>query len=500
MVEKAVSISSDKMTNRVSPTDWSCLLFLCLSLACGSAYAFPAKDSNTKEQAQKPNVIIIFCDDLGYGDIGPFGAQHHQTPNLNRMASEGIKLTDFYVSSGVCTPSRASLMTGSYPRRVDMHVNGTPPGKSNMRQVLFAVADKGLNPEEETIADLLNGAGYATAMIGKWHLGDQPEVLPTRQGFDYYYGIPYSNDMGERQFDENPPLPLMINEEVAEAPVDQYLLTRHYTAESLKFIKEKRNEPFFLYLAHNMPHNPVHASDAFKGKSQNNTYGDAVEEIDWSVGEILNLLDSLELSENTLVIFTSDNGAAPQFGGINAPLTGNKGSVEEGGMRVPALFRWKGKIPESSVNSELVTSMDILPTVAALASAAMPSRKIDGKDISDILFRNGEAKSPHEAFYYYQVDQLQAIRSGDWKLYLPLENKRLFVHNDERAPAKARLYNLKADMREMNDLSEDFPDIVQSLISLAEEAMVELGDRDQIGKGQRSAYYIKDPKPQTKTQ
>lgn len=474
------------------------VFLLCWIFFLGHAEVFPADKESLIAKAEKPNVIIIFCDDLGYGDVEPFGAQHHRTPNLRRMAAEGIKLTDFYVASGVCTPSRASLMTGSYPRRVDMHVNGAPPGQSTMRQVLFAVADKGLNPEEETIADVLKGADYATAMVGKWHLGDQPEVLPTRQGFDYYFGIPYSNDMGARQFEGNPPLPLMVNEQVVEAPVDQDLLTKRYTEQSLKFIKENKAAPFFLYLAHNMPHNPVHASDAFKGTSKNNIYGDAVQEIDWSVGQILDLLDSLKLSENTLVIFTSDNGAAPQFGGTNAPLTGHKGSTTEGGMRVPALVRWTGKIPEASLSDELLTSMDILPTLVAMAGAKMPSKKIDGKDISDILFQKPGARSPHSAFFYYQVDQLQAVRSGQWKLYLPLPDKRLFVHNDERGEAEARLYNLKTDMREMNDLSDGFPEVVEALLKLAEEARAELGDGNKPGRGQRKAYYIDDPKPRTK--
>lgn len=447
---------------------------------------------------EKPNIILIFCDDLGYGDIEPFGAQQHQTPNLVRMANEGIKLTDFYVASGVCTPSRASIMTGSYPRRVDMHVNAVPPGTSTMRQVLFAVAHKGLHPEEETIADILKNEGYSTAMVGKWHLGDQSEVLPTRQGFDSYFGIPYSNDMGAGQFEGNPPLPLIIDETVLEAPVDQDLLTKRYTEESLKFISNTKNKPFFLYLAHNMPHNPVHASDQFKGTSRNNTYGDAVQEIDWSVGKILDRLDSLGLSENTLVIFTSDNGAAPRFGGINSPLTGYKGSTDEGGMRVPALFRWKGMIPEGATSNELVTSMDILPTVAALAKAKLPSKPIDGQNVWDILIQKAGATTPHKAFYYYQVDQLQAVRSGDWKLFLPLENKKLFVHNDERGSVEARLYNLSTDMREMNNLAKIHPEVVEELIKLAQKARAELGDGNVMGSGQRKALYIQSPVPQLK--
>lgn len=446
----------------------------------------------------KPNVVLIFCDDLGYGDIGPFGAQLQKTPFLDKMAKEGLKLTNFYVASGVCTPSRAALMTGSYPRRVDLDRNAVPPGNSSMRQVLFAVAHKGLNPEEETIADILKNAGYSTAMIGKWHLGDQPEVLPTRQGFDYYYGIPYSNDMGEQQFPGNPPLPLMINEKVVDAPVDQDYLTQRYTEESLKFISENKDQPFFLYLAHNMPHNPVHASPGFQGSSKNNIYGDAIQEIDWSVGQILERLDMLGLSENTLVIFTSDNGAADRFGGMNTPLSGFKGSVQEGGMRVPALFQWKGKIPAGSTSDEMVLSMDILPTIAGMAKTDLPVKTIDGKDVSDILFQRNGAKTPHEAFYYYQVDQLQAVRSGPWKLYLPLENMRKFVHYDERQKVNVRLFNLEKDMREREDVSEQFPEVVSELMALADKARLELGDGDTQGTGQRKALYIQNPKPQIK--
>lgn len=459
---------------------------------------FEAVAANLPDK-EKPNVVLIFCDDLGYGDIGPFGAQLHQTPNLDKMAREGLKLTNFYVASGVCTPSRAALMTGCYPRRVDLDRNAVPPGNSSMRQVLFPVAHKGLHPEEETIADLLKKAGYSTAMIGKWHLGDQPEVLPTRQGFDSYFGIPYSNDMGEHQFPVNPPLPLMVNEEVMDAPVDQDYLTQRYTEESLKFISENQDYPFFLYLAHNMPHNPVHASPGFQGSSKNNRYGDAIQEIDWSVGQILEQLERLGISENTLVIFTSDNGAAERFGGMNTPLSGFKGSVQEGGMRVPALFYWKSKIPAGTVSDEMVLSMDILPTIASLANTGLPEKTIDGKDVSGILFQEEGAQTPHEIFYYFQVDQLQAVRSGPWKLYLPLEDMRLFVHNEERKKSEARLFNLEKDVRERRDVAEEFPEVVSELMKLAEKGRLELGDGELQGAGQRKAWYIKDPQPQLKS-
>ncbi|WP_223276046.1 sulfatase [Algoriphagus aquimarinus] len=454
-----------------------------------------ASESYKSMEGEYPNVIIIFSDDLGYGDIEPFGAQHHRTPNLSKMASEGMKFTAFYVSSGVCTPSRSSLMTGCYPRRVDMHENAFPPGDTDMRQVLFPAAHKGLNPNEITIADLLKEKGYATGMIGKWHLGDQPEFLPTKQGFDFYFGIPYSNDMGSNQFGINPPLPLLRNEVVIEAPVDQENLTKRYTEEALKFIIHNKDKPFFLYFPHNMPHNPVNASTNFKGKSANGLYGDAVEEIDWSLGQIIDLLDKLGLSENTLVIFTSDNGAAKNFGGSNSPLSGYKGSVMEGGMRVPALMRWKGKVAAGSVTDQLATTMDILPTVAFLTGSSLPENDIDGNNIAPILFQEKGAKSQYKAFYYYQVGQLQAIRVGDWKLFLPLEKRRMYVHNNEVEKSQAQLYHLATDIREMNDIADDFPEKVAELMKYAERPRLELGDDENKGSKQRPAGLVTNPKP-----
>lgn len=469
------------------------LLLLSIISACNTTATPPETDPLA---AKKPNYILIFCDDLGYGDIGPFGAQQHQTPHLDRMAAEGMKFTDFYVSSGVCTPSRSSLMTGCYPRRVDMHVNAYPPGKTEMRQVLFAIAHKGLNPAEVTVAEVLKEEDYATGIIGKWHLGDQPEFLPTRQGFDYYFGIPYSNDMGAGQFEGNPPLPLLRNEQVIEAPVDQSTLTKRYAEEAVKFITEKQDQPFFLYLPHTMPHNPVYASEAFAGKSANSTYGDAVEEIDWSVGQILNTLDSLGLSEQTLVVFTSDNGAAGNWGGSNAPLSGYKGSTLEGGMRVPCLMRWKGTVPAGTVQREMATTMDILPTFAALSGANLPQdRIIDGKDIRALMMGEDGARTPHEVFYYYQVDQLQAVRAGEWKLHLPLEKRRMHVHKDGFEKSEARLYNLRTDMRERKNVAEDHPEVVARLLQYAQAAREDLGDMDEAGKNQRTAAIVEKPQP-----
>ncbi len=443
-----------------------------------------------------PNFIIIFCDDLGYGDVGCFGSKLHRTPNLDAMAKAGTKFTSFYVSSGVCSPSRSSLMTGCYSQRVDMNMNAEPVGKNKMRQVLFPVAKKGLNPNEITIAELLKPKGYATACIGKWHLGDQPEFLPTKQGFDLYYGIPYSNDMGSQQFNINPPLPLMLNEKVIEAPVDQNTITKRYTEKAIEFINKNKDNPFFLYLPHAMPHNPVHASKAFQGKSANNGYGDAVEEIDWSTGQILNTLKELGLDENTLVFFTSDNGASPSYGGNNLPLKGWKGSTLEGGMRVPCIMKWTGKIPQNRECNELTSTMDLLPTLCTLSGTTPPQdRIIDGKDIHSLIFGNPGARTPHQVFYYYQKDQLQALRSGPWKLHLPLENKYKAVHLLDTVPSELELYNLEEDIAESNNIAEQHPDVVEILLDIAERARRDLGDKDRPGEQVRHAGIVVSPKP-----
>jgi len=454
-----------------------------------AALAAPQMFSQASSPREKPNLIIIFCDDLGYGDLGCFGSKVHRTPNIDRMAEEGMRLTSFYVTSGVCTPSRASLLTGCYPRRVNMHVS------DRNECVLFPVAKKGLNPDEITIAEVLKEQGYATACMGKWHLGDQPPFLPTRQGFDYYCGIPYSNDMGARQRRKNPPLPLLRNEKVIEAPVDQNTITKRYTDEAIKFITANRDKAFFLYLPHTMPHNPVHASERFRGKSANGGYGDAVEEINWSTGEILATLKKLGIDNRTLVLFTSDNGAASRWGGGNAPLSGWKGSTMEGGMRVPCVVRWPGRIPAGKTCDELASTLDLLPTFARLAGARPPSdRIIDGKDVWPLMSGKPGAKSPHQAFYYYQMDQLQAVRSGRWKLHLPLKmKKRNWGKGIPNTPLQ--LFDLKADNAETTNLAADHADVVKRLLALAEKAREDLGDTGRQGKNQRPAGSVSTPKP-----
>jgi arylsulfatase A len=442
---------------------------------------------------RSPNIIVIYIDDMGYGDIGPFGSTQHRTPVLDQMAAEGMRFTSFYVTSGVCTQSRSSLMTGCYPRRVNMHKDS----HEVRNQVLFPVAYKGLHPDEITIADLLKEQGYATACIGKWHLGDQPEFLPRAQGFDYYYGIPYSNDMGVSQkFRQNPPLPLVRNETVIEAPVEQNTLTKRYTEETVKFITEHKEEPFFIYLPHSMVHNPLHASDAFRGKSANNIYGDAVEELDWSTGHILDTLQQLGLDEQTLVIFTSDNGAAQKWGGTNLPLRGHKASTDEGGMREPCIMRWPGHIPAGQTCDEIASTIDLLPTFALLTGTTAPQdRIIDGKDIRPLMFGEAGAESPYEAFYYYKKDQLQAVRAGKWKLHLPLENWLISVGSYETKPSAGALYDLDADIGEAHDVMAEHPDVVARLTALANKARADLGDWHVEGSGQRPAGMVTNPKP-----
>jgi arylsulfatase A-like enzyme len=440
--------------------------------------------------------MIILCDNLGYGDVGPFGGALHRTPLLDRMAAEGMRLTDFYVTSGVCTPSRASLLTGCYPRRVNLHESET------RGPVLQPVSKKGLHPAEITIAEVVKARGYATACIGKWHLGDQPVFLPTRQGFDEYLGIPYSDDMtGPPEHPNWPPLPLTRNERVVEAPVDRTTLTKRYTEEAIRFMTAHKDRPFFLYLAHATPGSTPapFVGEAFRGKSKNGPWGDSVEELDWSTGKLLAALKRLGLDETTLVIWTSDNGAPqrkpPQ--GSNRPLSGWGYTTGEGGMRVPCIVRWPGKVPAGTTCRELCSTIDLLPTLAALAGSEAPrDRVIDGRDIRPLLFGQPGAKSPHEAFYYYSLQQLQAVRSGKWKLYLPQESKWINLRRGGGAPSPAVLYDLEGDLAETANVADKHPDVVQRLLQLAEKARTDLGDVGRPGRNQRPAGWVEAPKPQ----
>jgi arylsulfatase A-like enzyme len=450
--------------------------------------------------ADRPNFIVIFVDNLGNGDVACFHKDSlHRTPNLDRMAAEGTKFTSFYVTAGVCTPSRASLMTGCYAQRVNLHVSGSNTA------VLRAIDPKGLHPDEVTIAEVLKQAGYATACIGKWHLGDQPEFLPTRQGFDHYFGIPYSDDMTRDKFPDTwPELPLMRGEEVIEAPPDRDYLVKRCTEETIQFITRNKDRPFFVYLPHTMPGSTPHpfSSPAFRGKSRNGDYGDSVEELDWSTGEILAALKQLGLDEKTLVIWTSDNGAVrrnpPQ--GSCAPYKGYGYDTSEGAMRMPCIMRWPGRIPAGKVCEEIATTMDLLPTFAGLAGTTPPQgRTIDGHDIRPLLFGERGAKSPYDetGFFYYRIEQLQAVRAGPWKLYLPLE-KKFIANNRKTAPSQLELYDLRSDIAEEREVSAQHPDVIKRLLALGEKAREELGDVDRPGKGQRPAGWVEKPTPRVK--
>jgi len=435
--------------------------------------------------AERPNIVLIYMDDMGYGDIGCYGSSKNRTPVIDQMAREGIRFTDFYVTSGVCTPSRASLLTGCYPRRVSMHID------QNNKWVLFPSARKGLNPDETTIAEILKKQNYTTACIGKWHLGDQSQFLPTRQGFDSYFGIPYSNDMGRK----NIPLPLLRNEEVLEAPIKQEPITRRYTEEAVSFIKRNSKKPFFLYLPHTSVHLPLFPGKAFAGKSKNGKYGDWIEEVDASTGAILKALKDTGIDEKTLVIFTSDNGSNAQNGGSNKPLKGSKGTTHEGGMRVPCVMRWPGKIPTGKTCRELVSTLDFLPTFAALAEGQISkNRKIDGHDVRNLIFGKLGAKSPRKAFFYYHTTQLQAVRSGKWKLVLP-QAEKLTGWSGKEKDSPLQLFDVSTDLGEQTNLAEAHPDVVKRLIFYADEARQDLGDGNEAGKGQRPAGWVKEAKP-----
>jgi len=436
---------------------------------------------------EKPNIVLINCDDLGYGDLACYGSKVNKTPCLDRMAEEGVRFTDYHVMSPVCSASRAAMLTGCYPQRLGF------PG------VLFPGDAKGLHPDEITIAKVLKGRGYRTKIVGKWHCGDQPEFLPTRHGFDEYYGLPYSNDMGIQGKPENrhkrKPLPLLRNEEVIQEQPDQRGLTERYMEQCVRFIRDNKDGPFFLYLAHMYVHVPLFVPSRFLRQSDNGGYGGAVECIDWVAEVIFHELRQLGLDENTVVIFTSDNGSrARGEGGSNAPLRGTKATTWEGGQRVPFIMRWPGKIPSGRVSDELVTSMDLMPTLARFAGTTDPQdRVIDGKDISPLIFGAEGAKTPHETFYYYRGEKLEAVRKGRWKLHFA-KGKAMFSREDE--PMR-ELYDLDTDIGEETNVYDEHPDIVKELEAVAEAARADLGDEltGAEGSGRRPVGLARDPKP-----
>lgn len=430
--------------------------------------------SQLQAQEKPPNFVVIFCDDLGYGDLSSFGNPTIHTPHLDRMAMEGQKWTQFYVADPVCTPSRAALMTGRYPIR-----NGMSSAK---RVVLFPDSAGGLPENEVTIAEVLKQKGYATAAIGKWHLGHLPQYLPTNQGFDSYYGIPYSNDMdytgdmnpGYGKLADDPAampdikyynVPLMENEKIVERPADQTTITRRYSERAVKYIKENKDRPFFLYLAHNLPHIPLFASEDFKGKSKRGLFGDVLEEIDHGVGQILQTIRDLDLDEQTVVLFTSDNGPWLVFrthGGSAGPLRAGKGTTFEGGQRVPTIF-WGPGIVKPGMVTEMGSTLDVINTFAALSGTKVPDdRKMDGYDLSPVL--KGTGKSPRESFYYWTRAELHAVRSGPWKLHV---QQREPVHYGKKVELEhPELYNVEYDISEMHDLYETHPEIVAKLLKM----------------------------------
>jgi arylsulfatase A len=454
-----------------------------LLAAVGAFYPTTVPAARAGSPTRPPNFIIILADDLGYGDLSCYGSEKIATPRLDRVAAEGARLTDFCVSAPICSPSRASLLTGRYAQRAGLPF------------VLFPTERKGLAPEEITLAEILKERGYATACIGKWHLGFLPPFQPMRQGFDEFFGLPYSNDSAKQPEDKpfDPvlapvELPLLRGSEVVEAPVTQETLTERYTEEAIRFIRRNRDRPFFLYLPHTFPHRPLHASERFRGRSRAGLYGDTVECLDWSTGRILDTLTELGLDDRTLVCFTSDNGpppAAPAKGaqggsGSAGPFRGWKFTAYEGGFRVPAIFRWPGKVPAGRVCSELATTMDLLPTFAKLAGARVPrNRTLDGKDLWPLLTKPN-AQGPHKLFCYYLDHQLQAVRSGQWKLFLeqreypslttimytnrPQVMQRHFPLRD-----KPSLYDLETDAGEKHDVAAEHPDVVKRLTKLARD-------------------------------
>jgi arylsulfatase A len=464
-------------------------------LGAGAAVmTLPAQGRTTKPTStrQPPNIVIVFTDDQGYADVGVYGAKGVRTPNLDRMASEGVRFTDFYVAQPVCSASRAGLLTGCYPNRIGVTGALTPWD------------EHGLHESEVTLAELCKSRGYATAVYGKWHLGHRPPFLPTRHGFDEFYGIPYSNSMCPYRPDLAafpadsiertrgfPDLPLYDGEHITNPAVsaeDQARFTREFTERAVDFVRRNRQRPFFLYVPHPMPHVPLYVSERFKGRSPQGLYGDVIMELDWSVGQILNVLKEHDLDEDTLVIFTSDNGPWLSYGnhaGLAGPLREGKGSTWEGGVRVPCIMRWPGKIPTGGVCRDPVMTIDIFPTVAGLIRAALPEHGVDGRDIWRLMAGVPGARSPHEALYfYYRQNDLEALRARRWKLVFPHTYRSLtgepgrdgLPHGYSQEPCGLELYDLDHDIGERHNVIDEHPDVVARLQAYAERARDDLGD------------------------
>lgn len=481
-----------------------CSGFLCFLLLAATLLPPHAPAA---QKSKLPNIVIIFTDDQGYADVGVFGAKGFQTPNLDRLASEGRVFRNFHVAQPVCSASRAGLLTGCYPNRIGIH--GALGPRSNV----------GVSDNEMTLAQLVKQRGYATAIFGKWHLGDSPQFLPLQHGFDQYFGLPYSNDMWplHPDFVKLPPdsaqrkrgypdLPLYDGNQVRIPNVtheDQNQLTTWYTEHAVAFIDANKDRPFFLYLAHNMPHVPLHVSDKFRGKTERGLYGDVISEIDWSVGQVLDALQRAGVAQNTWVIFTSDNGPWLSYGdhaGSAYPLREGKGTCWEGGTREPCIMRWPGKILAGSESRDMLMTIDLFPTIAKQIKADLPKHPIDGLDVWPIISGRRNAKNPHRAYWsYYENNQLQAVVTGDgqWKLQLPHTYRTLGgkpggtggtpAPYEQRKLASSELYDLVNDVSETTNVAAQHPDLVKKLEAEAEKARAELGDSltKRIGKGSR---------------
>jgi arylsulfatase A-like enzyme len=463
--------------------------------------------------ADKPNIILILADDLGYADLGCFGATDIRTPHLDKLAAGGTRFTDFYVAQPVCTASRAALLSGCYPNRI------------GLQGALNHTSRSGIHPDEWLLPEMLKERGYATACYGKWHLGTVPSLRATRHGFDEWFGIPYSNDNSKYHpvlAAEMPPLPLHDGDRVLEHDPDQAQFTRRITQRAITFIEENRENPFFLYVPHVMPHVPIFASEQFRGRSKRGLYGDVVEELDWSVGEILAALDRHQLAENTIVIFFSDNGPWLSYGehaGSATPLREGKLTAFEGGIRVPLIVRWPGKVPTGRASAEPWMAIDWLPTLTDIVGGKKPERRIDGRSVKPLLLGEPDAKSPHEALFFYAGTELHAIRSGEWKLHFPhpylttagepgkagkpsnwgeatpraISDSSMDAiasrHGQKVAQLELSLFHLPTDPGETKNVAGEHPEVVERLTKLAETARADLGDSltKAAGTGLRAA-------------
>lgn len=445
--------------------------------------------SAVSAQAGLPNVVLIFTDDQAYGDVGCYGAKHVVTPNLDRLATQGMRFTDFYVSQAVCGASRAALLTGCYSNRIG--ILGAPG----------PTAKYGISDGELLLSQLLKSKGYATAAVGKWHLGHHKKFLPKQHGFDSYYGLPYSNDMWpfHPEGAKFPDLPLIEGDSIVDPQVtaeDQTQLTKNYTQHAVEFIRQNHEKPFFLYLAHSMPHVPLFVSEPYQKKTGMGLFADVIAEIDDSVGQVLGTLDELKLADNTLVIFATDNGPWLSYGnhaGSAGPLREGKGTTFEGGVRVPCIMRWPGKIPHGAVCRELAATIDIVPTIAGLVGQELPAHPIDGRNLWPLMTGQPNAKTPHESYLYYWGNELQAIRAGRFKLHFPHSYRSLTgtPGKDGKPGGYSEqkigyaLYDLEADVGETRDVQHQYPDVMGRLQQLAEAARVELGDGPRKGTGNR---------------